>query len=282
MNNNGVGPVVGDGLLFTSAIVNGQGIYDYASTQINSTFAFAKDQTYQEMQCPGQYNGNPPQCELCLNKETWTAELCDTSSGESLCGAPAVIEAKAGEETRLRFINGGALFAFQVCIDAHTMDIVAADGTPVVPHPTDCFIIYSAERYDAIIAPTTPGDYWIRMTTTEQNSVSEITDLDNIGDDYPHAGYAILRVTDDASDITYLSDTAPVACDDTITTNCGEKYWFTSKTMGCAAGPSRLDPDRCVTAFAALQPASSPNDDASLCGDLKMAHEADANVKKVS
>ena len=49
--------------------------------------------------------------------------------------------------------------------------------------------------------------------------------------------------------------------------------------MGCAAGPSETEPDRCVTSFEALQAASSPNDDASLCGEKKMAHEVEPSVK---
>lgn len=51
--------------------------------------------------------------------------------------------------------------------------------------------------------------------------------------------------------------------------------------MGCAAGSSRMFPERCVTAFAALKSAalSSPNSDAAVCADKKMPHEVNATVK---
>lgn len=118
-------------------------------------------------------------------------------------------------------------------------------------------------------------------------------------DGFPHYGYAILRVTASTSDVnglgasnihvngedtsrrtTSLRDTtSPIACDDTVTTNCGPNYWLSSKTMGCSPSSAKKDPDRCVTAFEALKPASSPNDDATLCREKKMAHEVDATTK---
>ncbi len=251
-------------------------MYDYHGTQINATW---DGSTFPEKQCPGQ-TLTPPRCEYCLNPDTWSAELCTTSSGESSCGAPAVIEVEAGKETRLRFIHAGALFASQTCIDAHSVDLITADGSAIEPYTTDCFIINPAERYDAMIAPTTPGDYWIRFTTLEQQPTADSGSPDAIYAGFPHQGHAILRVTGSAEDtISYLSDTSPVACDDAITTNCGEEYWLTSTTMGCSPVVSMDDPDRCTSIFDALIPASSPNSDASLCGDKLMAHQVDATVK---
>ena len=56
--------------------------------------------------------------------------------------------------------------------------------------------------------------------------------------------------------------------------------WFTAKTMGCSASPSRMEPERCVTSFTALKPAAnpSPKSDAALCANKKMAHEVDATI----
>ena len=107
------------------------------------------------------------------------------------CGAPAVIEVEAGKETRLRFIQAGALYASQTCIDAHSVDLIAADGSVIQPHTTDCFIINPAERYDAIVAPTTPGDYWIRFTTLEQQPTNGAGLADTVYEGFPHHGYAI-------------------------------------------------------------------------------------------
>lgn len=124
--------VVGDGKLFQSFIVNGQGMYHFAHTQINDTLG---DLSFQEMQCPGQHTPDQaPRCEYCLDPETMTGQLCKESSADSICGAPGVIEVEAGKETRLRFIHGGALFAAQVCVDGHGVDIVAADGCKKMKH----------------------------------------------------------------------------------------------------------------------------------------------------
>jgi len=279
--------VVGDGILFQSFIVNGQGTYQYEDTQVPALLggnSFGAD-----MQCPGQYD-SPPRCEFCLNEGNWTAELCKESSADRQCGQPAVIEVDVGVETRLRVAHAGGLFASQVCIDGHTVDIIAADGSAVEPYTTDCFIIYTAERYDAIVKPERPGDYWIRLTTTEQQTAASFDDpgATNTQKDFPsfpNQGYAILRVKDPASSDgpQYRADSSPIACDESTAVNCGPDYWLTAKTMGCAAGPSRLDPDRCVTTFAALNSATSPspNSDGSLCANAnkKMAHEVEANVK---
>jgi len=250
-------------------------MYDYHGTQINATW---DGSDFIEKQCPGQL-ANPPRCEYCLNQADWSAKLCKESSGDSICGAPAVIEVEAGKESKLRFIHAGALFASQTCIDGHSVDLVTADGSAIEPHSTDCFIINPAERYDAIIAPTKPGYYWIRFTTLEQQPTAGSGGPDEIYEGFPHQGHAILRVTGSDS---VLSDTSPLACDDTITTNCGENYWLNSTTMGCSQVVSMNDPERCVTVMALIPAADpSPNSDASICAEAGkiMAAAVEPTVK---
>ncbi len=302
-------------------------------------FVFVANFTFQELLCPGQ-SATAPRCEYCLNKEDWTGVLCAESSADVDCGQPHLIEVDSGVETRLRLVHAGALFASHICIDGHGIDIIAADGGSIEPYRTDCFIIYPAERYDAMIMvslfisfsflhtwfsnissfpslrsqPKAVGDYLIRFTTLEQGTAGYYSGLGGLPNNYtsgfPHYGYAILRVKDPATNTQpqYLSDYSPIECDSQISVNCGADYvslcaymiilsrvhtlissalfttypqWFTSKTMGCAAGPSRMFPERCVTAFAALKSAalSSPNSDAEVCADKKMPHEVDATVK---
>lgn len=296
-----VGAVVGDGILFQSFIINGFGVYQHEETQITDLLG---NFTFQDFGCPGQ-DTEAPRCEYCLDESNWTGGLCTTSSADSDCGQPAVIEVDAGVETRLRFTHAGALFASQVCIDGHSVDIIAADGFPVEPYTTNCFIIFTAERYDVIIKvstsspwchldqislqlttfgtsssqPETPGDYWIRFTTTEQETAASFVDdasnVQNHTHDFPHHGYAILRVKDSESsdEPQYLTDYSPMDCVDNSTVNCDADYvslpvqllayfslmsiplidckslpqWFTSMTMGCTAAPSRMHPERCVT-----------------------------------
>jgi FtsP/CotA-like multicopper oxidase with cupredoxin domain len=274
-NVHQIGAVVGDGMLFQSFIINGLGIYDYKATQIKGTMndLIHGDMTFADMKCPGQ-SMNAPQCEYCFDPETWTSELCDESSGEGLCGQPAVIEVEVGVQTRLRFAHAGGLFAAQVCIDGNSVDIIAADGSPVQPYTTNCFIIFTAERYDVIVKPNTPGDYLIRFSTTEERTANS----NNTKEGFPHFGYAILRVSGSNGDHSLLADYSPPSCN-SMTVNCGPDYWLSAKTMGCAAEPSELEPDRCITSFQALQAVRSPNDDTSLCGDKKMAHEVAPNVQ---
>jgi hypothetical protein len=111
---------------------------------------FVANFTFQDLLCPGQ-SATAPRCEYCLNKEDWTGSLCTESSADFDCGQPHLIEVDVGVETRLRFAHAGALFASQVCIDGHGIDIIAADGGAIKPYQTDCFIIYPAERYDVMI-----------------------------------------------------------------------------------------------------------------------------------
>lgn len=206
------------------------------------------------------------------------------SSDSSTCGSPHVIEVTADKPTRLRFIHGGSLFAAQVCIDGHEVQIIAADGSPVEPYTTGCFIIFSAERYDVLISPEAVGDYWVRFSTLEQQTAasfgdsSDYSNIDEYSTGFPHFGYAILRVTESPgealpSDYEYLISKDPISCNTTDGINCGSDYWLTAKTLGCSVSASRMDPSRCVTSFDALKPASSPNDDASICGSTLMAHQ---------
>lgn len=62
---------------------------------------------------------------------------------------------KPGERVRLRIINAGAMTIFNVRIPGLAMQVVAADGQPVVPVTVEEFQIGNAETYDVIV---TPGD----------------------------------------------------------------------------------------------------------------------------
>jgi FtsP/CotA-like multicopper oxidase with cupredoxin domain len=123
----------------------------------------------------------------------------------------------------------GTPYFLSVCIDGHTVDIIAADGAPVEPYTTNCFIIYTAERYDVVVKPETAGDYLIRFSTTEQQTAMAFEDPSigpyNYTEGFPHFGYAILRVTaSDGAAPALLSDFEPPACDNLTTVNCGTDY----------------------------------------------------------
>ena len=59
-----------------------------------------------------------------------------------------------GERLRLRFINASAATYFDVRIPGLPMQVIQADGMPVVPVETDEFRLAIAETLDVIVAPT--------------------------------------------------------------------------------------------------------------------------------
>ncbi|MGN6358252.1 MAG: copper resistance system multicopper oxidase [Novosphingobium sp.] len=87
---------------------------------------------------------------LDLTSATYTYLLNGQSPAENWTGL-----FKPGERVRLRIINAGAMTIFNLRIPGLPMQVVAADGQPVVPVTVDEFQIGNAETYDVIV---TPGD----------------------------------------------------------------------------------------------------------------------------
>jgi len=269
-----VGAVVGDGKLFASMLVNGRGVYDWNRTQIPKDILLG-DQTYEDMLCPGQ-SPNPPTCEFCPDPSDWSSSApCE---GGDVCGQAEVVEVQTGNTVRLRLIQSSALFAFQVCVDAHPVEVIAADGQPTTPYPVDCVLIAPGERYDVRLqANMPPGDYAIRFTTVEQKVEAEFGTADDFGPDtagFPNQGIAILRYTGSTTAGSSLMN--PPACSAGITRNCGPDYWLSSTTIGCAEGPSADDSSRCFSAFD-LEPSYYPDEEH--CGGMIMGHEVDPSVR---
>ncbi|KAF3927359.1 Laccase-2 [Orbilia brochopaga] len=65
---------------------------------------------------------------------------------------------------RIRFINVGAMAEFEIGIDGHPMEVIEADGTPIVPTPYHKLHINVAQRYSVIVhANSTDADrFWLR------------------------------------------------------------------------------------------------------------------------
>ncbi|KAK4308758.1 hypothetical protein Pmani_019558 [Petrolisthes manimaculis] len=76
-----------------------------------------------------------------------------------------VVQVTPGLRHRLRFINGeGFNCPMVVSVDSHQLLIIAVDGDPIVPFVADSFVIFSGERFDAVIdANQTIDNYWIRV-----------------------------------------------------------------------------------------------------------------------
>eukprot|EP00049_Salpingoeca_infusionum_P002114 m.54112 g.54112 ORF g.54112 m.54112 type:complete len:1330 (-) comp11395_c0_seq1:163-4152(-) len=75
-----------------------------------------------------------------------------------------VVEVTGGLHHRLRLINVGEVFGYQVCVDKHTLTVIAADGADVQPFETDCVQLHVGERFDVVLHATQPASsYWIRF-----------------------------------------------------------------------------------------------------------------------
>jgi len=74
---------------------------------------------------------------------------------------------KAGDKVRIRIINGSSSTYFWMRWSGGKMNVIASDGSDVVPVPVDRFIIAVAETYDIIV--TIPSD----NTSFELQATSE-------------------------------------------------------------------------------------------------------------
>jgi len=65
--------------------------------------------------------------------------------------SPEVMRVAPGDKVRIRIINGASDTAFVVYLEGHELQVVAADGFPVVPKKTKSLIIGMGERYDVLV-----------------------------------------------------------------------------------------------------------------------------------
>jgi FtsP/CotA-like multicopper oxidase with cupredoxin domain len=72
---------------------------------------------------------------------------------------PWTLKVRRGERIRLRLINGSAATFFRVALDGHTMQLIAADGQPVVPTQVQNLVLATAERYDVLVTVRTSGSF---------------------------------------------------------------------------------------------------------------------------
>ncbi|MCW4592156.1 copper resistance system multicopper oxidase [Gluconacetobacter entanii] len=66
-----------------------------------------------------------------------------------------------GERIRLRFINASSMTLFDVRIPGLEMTVIQADGNEVEPVTVDEFRIGTAETYDVLVTPGSPGPYTV-------------------------------------------------------------------------------------------------------------------------
>ena len=72
---------------------------------------------------------------------------------------PWTMKVKVGDRIRLRIINGATSSFFQVGLEDHDLEIIAADGEPVVPVTVGNLAIAVAERYDVLVTIRKAGSF---------------------------------------------------------------------------------------------------------------------------
>jgi FtsP/CotA-like multicopper oxidase with cupredoxin domain len=72
---------------------------------------------------------------------------------------PWTMQVKQGDRLRLRLINGSTATFFRVQLEDHEMEIITADGQPVVPTKAGNVVIAIAERYDVLVTIKKSGSF---------------------------------------------------------------------------------------------------------------------------
>jgi multicopper oxidase len=82
---------------------------------------------------------------------------------------PWMLRVKRGDRVRLRLINGSAATFFRVTLDAHELQVIAADGQPVEPITVSDVVVGAAERYDALVTIGESGNFTLHAAALGTN-----------------------------------------------------------------------------------------------------------------
>lgn len=93
---------------------------------------------------------------------------------------PWTQQVRTGDRLRLRLINASTSTFFQVKLDGHKMQIIAADGQSVESIDVDNLVIATAERYDVLVTIGQSGSFSLRAAAlgTSQQVVGVIHTAD--------------------------------------------------------------------------------------------------------
>ncbi len=94
--------------------------------------------------------------------------------------SPWTQQVRTGDRLRLRLINASTSTFFQVKLDGHKLQIIAADGQSVEPIDVDNLVIATAERYDVLVTIGQSGSFSLRAAAlgTSQQVVGVIHTAD--------------------------------------------------------------------------------------------------------
>jgi FtsP/CotA-like multicopper oxidase with cupredoxin domain len=97
---------------------------------------------------------------------------------------------KAGDQVRLRIINGSASTYFWVQFAGGKMSVVANDGAEVVPVEVDRFIVGVSETYDVMVTLPEDGSYELLSTSEDRTRSTSLW----LGKGTKHAADAMPRL----------------------------------------------------------------------------------------
>ncbi|XP_061193997.1 uncharacterized protein LOC133202238 [Saccostrea echinata] len=97
-----------------------------------------------------------------------TKYFSDDSSEQQRAIPLEIFNVASNSYTRFRVINSGMTGEYKISIDKHKLLLTDTDGGDLAPIYIDFLLISPGESYDVILyANNTPGNYWIRVETTE-------------------------------------------------------------------------------------------------------------------
>lgn len=155
-----------------SLLINGLGNYgeceDVYTRKVNQTLPFRSDghkANSTDLMSPNACVAG----QLGATAEPSSCKVELKATGKTTCGQRYSVTAKAGKTQRLRLINAGTLVYMTVCIQSHTLTVVALDAAPVEPRDFfECVDINTGQRVDVLIKPNQAGvdtskSYWINV-----------------------------------------------------------------------------------------------------------------------
>lgn len=94
--------------------------------------------------------------------------------------SPWSLKVRKGDRIRLRCINSSTATFFQVALDGHQLEMIAADGQDIVPLTVDNFVIGTAERYDLLVTIKESGSFTLHAAAlgTDQQAVGVVHTAD--------------------------------------------------------------------------------------------------------
>lgn len=94
--------------------------------------------------------------------------------------SPWTLQVRRGERIRLRLINGSTATFYQVALDGHEMQLIAADGQSIVPLSVNNIVIGTAERYDVLVTVNESGSFTLHAAAlgTDQQIVGVVHTAD--------------------------------------------------------------------------------------------------------